>query len=121
MLAFKCTTQKSSIKKAYEHLKNHPEIVQINNENEHIENVIKEEERLYNNALGIHKSHLKDMKKQLKANEKQLKAQTQANTKAEQAAEKAKLKAIQDVEKQTSKIERETVKSNKKGEDGWWR
>ena len=66
MLAFKCTTQISSIKKAYEHLKNHPEIVQINNEIEHIENVIKEEERVYNNALDNHKAHLKDMKKQLK-------------------------------------------------------
>ncbi len=66
MLAFKCTTQISSIKKAYEHLKNHPEIVQINNEIEHLENVIKEEERVYNNALDNHKARLKEMKKQLK-------------------------------------------------------
>lgn len=66
MLAFKCTKQISSIKKAYEHLKNHPEIVQIRNEIEHLEHVIKEEERVYNNALETHKAHLKDMKKQLK-------------------------------------------------------
>jgi hypothetical protein len=66
MLAFKCTTQITSIKKAYDHLKNHPEIVQINNEIEHLENVIKEEERVYNNALDNHNARLKEMKKQLK-------------------------------------------------------
>jgi hypothetical protein len=66
MLAFKCTSQISSIKKAHEHLKLHPEIIPINREIEKLERIIEEEERAYNDTVDSQKAQINDMKKQLK-------------------------------------------------------